>query len=117
MACVSVVRDLELIPMKRVSLNARWPRAFVAISLVLWLRGPASAQARPLPESEWNQATQLTLAQIMVGEADWHEPDHVAIAYVLARRWQQYRQRHPISFRRYIRLYSSTMKVDTERAR
>lgn len=86
--------------------------------MLLLVTAPALADKRPIPASEWDEATRLTLAQVMVGEADWHEPDHVAIAFVLARRWQQYRQAHPtVSFRRYIQLYSSTMKVDTERAR
>ena len=78
----------------------------------------ASADARPVPAGQWDTGTQLTLAQVMVGEADWHEPDHIAIAYVLTRRWQHHRRaRGPITFKHYMQLYSSTMKVDTERAR
>ncbi len=92
--------------------------ALRAVAIVLALRAPVSADECPIPSSEWNEATQLTLAQVMVGEADWHEPDHIAIAYVLARRWLQYREkRGTISFRRYMQLYSAAMKVDTERAR
>jgi hypothetical protein len=88
------------------------------IVCVLLFGAPAFAHRRPLPDAEWNEATRLTLAQVMVGEADWHEPDHVAIAFVLLRRWQQFQQsRGPTSFQRYMQLYSSTMKVDTERAR
>ena len=53
----------------------------------------------------------------MVGEADWHEPDHVAIAHVLARRWRIHQQnREPISFDRYIHLYSAALKRDSERS-
>ena len=90
----------------------------VALATVLTVSVPAQAERRPLPESEWDEATRLTLAQIMVGEADWHEPDQIAIAFVLARRWQQYQQgKGPISFQRYIKLYSSTMKVSTPRAK
>lgn len=93
-------------------------KRLVAIVFVLLLNTEAFAQGKPVPEAEWNEATRLTLAQVMVGEADWNEPDHVAIAYVLLRRWQQFHQaRGPISFQRYMQLYSSTMKVDTERAR
>ncbi|HVZ37345.1 MAG TPA: hypothetical protein VG963_33215 [Polyangiaceae bacterium] len=92
--------------------------ALLALAVALGIRLPAAADGRPIPSSEWNEATQLTLAQVMVGEADWSEPDHVAIAFVLARRWQQYRdKRGHISFRRYMQLYSSAMKVETERAR
>jgi hypothetical protein len=82
------------------------------------LSAPAFAENRPVSAKDWNQETQLTLAQVMVGEADWHEPDHIAIAFVLARRWQQWQQaKGPISFRGYMSLYSSTMKVDSERAK
>jgi hypothetical protein len=89
-----------------------------ALATILSVSVPALAERRPLPDSEWDEATRLTLAQVMVGEADWHEPDHVAIAFVLARRWQQFAQaRGPISFQRYIQLYSSTMKVSTPRAK
>lgn len=90
----------------------------VAVVTVLAISVPAYADRRPLPESEWNEETRLTLAQVMVGEADWHEPDHIAIAFVLARRWGLWQQgKGPISFQRYIQLYSSTMKVDTVRAK
>jgi hypothetical protein len=90
----------------------------ITVIAVLSMSLPAYAERRPLPESEWNDETRLTLAQVMVGEADWHEPDHIAIAFVLARRWVQYQQgKGPISFQRYIQLYSSTMKVGTTRAK
>lgn len=89
--------------------------AIVSVGL---LSAPAFAHRRPVPDAEWDEATRLTLAQVMVGEADWHEPDHVAIAFVLARRWQQFQHaKGPVSFQRYMQLYSSTMKVDTPRAR
>ncbi|HEY6879542.1 MAG TPA: hypothetical protein VI299_16060 [Polyangiales bacterium] len=92
-------------------------RAF-ALATTLLLTVPALAHGRPVPESDWDEATKLKLAQIMVGEADWHEPDHVAIAYVLARRWPQFQQMHgPISFAWYIGMYSSVMKVDSKRTR
>lgn len=85
---------------------------------VLALSAPVFAQGPLVPADQWDEATRLTLAQVMVGEADWHEPDHIAIAFVLVRRWQQFRRaREPVSFQRYMQLYSSTMKVDTARAR
>jgi hypothetical protein len=77
----------------------------------------AQANPRPLPAGEWDQGTRLTLAQVMVGEADWNEPDHVAIAWVLARRWQRARLKSTVSFQDYMQRYSSPMKVDSERAR
>ena len=91
---------------------------FLALTLSLCISAPAAAERRPVPAAEWNEETQLTLAQVMVGEADWHEPDHIAIAFVLARRWQQYQQAHESSsFQHYMQLYSSTMKVESERTR
>lgn len=93
-------------------------KRIASIAAVLLGAATASADARPVPASQWDTGTQLTLAQVMVGEADWHEPDHIAIAYVLMRRWEHHRRaRGPITFKRYMQLYSSTMKVDTERAR
>jgi hypothetical protein len=98
--------------------RASKPVSVLALLSVLSLSTPVQAERHPLPDSEWNDETRLTLAQVMVGEADWHEPDHVAIAFVLARRWAQFQQaRGPISFQRYIQLYSSTMKVSTPRAK
>lgn len=92
--------------------------ALLAIALSCSIAAPAAADRSPVPAAEWNLETRLTLAQVMVGEADWNEPDHVAIAFVLARRWRQYEHAHgPIAFQRYMQLYSSTMKVETERAR
>lgn len=77
------------------------------------LYAPCSALAErlPVPESELDEETKLTLAQAMVGEADWYEPDHVAIAFVLARRWPLYRDnRQSVTFKQYISLYSSTLR-------
>jgi hypothetical protein len=49
----------------------------------------------------------------MVGEADWHEPDHIAIAFVLAKRWPLYRAHHQdATFDQYIALYSSPLRRD-----
>ena len=48
----------------------------------------------PLPETQWTRAAHLWLARAMIAEAGWEaERDHVAIAYVLARRWRRIRQR------------------------
>jgi hypothetical protein len=63
-------------------------------ALLLW---SSSAQARaPLPDSQWNSQTHVWLARAMVAEAGWlAERDHVAIAYVLARRWRNMSERWP----------------------
>src|SRR3954468_9786734 len=89
----------------------------IAMLSVLLFTVPAFAYGRPLiPESEWNDETRLQLARAMVGEADWHEPDHVAIAFVLAKRWRIHQlNRGPITFQRYIELYSASLRGDTNR--
>src|SRR3954468_19184117 len=86
----------------------------IAMLSVLLFTVPAFAYGRPLiPESEWNDETRLQLARAMVGEADWHEPDHVAIAFVLAKRWPLYRAHHQdASFQQYIALYSAPLRRD-----
>lgn len=93
-------------------------RTTVSFLLILLLAAPALAYMKPpLPAEEWDESTQLTLAQAMVGEADWHEPDHVAIAFVLARRWHMHQaHRQPISFQRYISLYSASLRNGSERS-
>jgi hypothetical protein len=89
----------------------------IAVLMILFVAAPAFAYRRPLPGVEWDDETRLTLARAMVGEADWHEPDHVAIAHVLARRWRIHQQnREPIPFARYVELYSASLRGDTERA-
>lgn len=83
----------------------------------LFLVSAASAQS-PIPAEQWTQETKRTLAQAMVGEADWHTPDHVALAWVLAKRWDLYRRnRKPIEFSAYIRMYSAPLKTRSRRAR
>lgn len=90
----------------------------VAMLSVLLMAAPAFAYGRaPLPASEWTDSTQLMLARAMVGEADWHEPDHVAIAWVLARRWHTHQlNREHVSFERFIERYSAAMRSDSERS-
>jgi hypothetical protein len=94
--------------MKRTSL--------IAISFgALLLSATAQAYTRPLlaPSGQLDEATKLTLARAMVGEADWHEPDHIAIAFVLAKRWPLYRNHHQeATFQQYIELYSSPLRRD-----
>lgn len=90
---------------------------FVAMLGVLLMAAPAFAYRRPLPDVEWDENMRITLARAMVGEADWHEPDHIAIAYVLARRWRIHNQnREPVTFERYIELYSASLRSDSERS-
>lgn len=93
-------------------------RTTVSFLLICLMATPAFAYRKPpLPTDEWDESTQLTLARAMVGEADWHEPDHVAIAFVLARRWRMHSaNREPITFQRYISLYSASLRSESDRS-
>lgn len=80
----------------------------------------ATALARPpVPAEFWDREAKLTLAQALVGEADWHRPDHEAIAHVLVKRWRAFRRNRPssIPFTDFVRLYSSPLKTGEARAR
>lgn len=68
----------------------------VILAICLLVASVAFARNRPLPEEQWNDVTHVWLARAMVAEAGWTaERDHVAIAYVLARRWRQLHRRFP----------------------
>ncbi len=89
----------------------------ITILSVLLAAAPALAYRQPVPGEQWDEATQHTLARAMVGEADWHEPDHIAIAFVLARRFRIHQlNRDPLSFQRYIELYSASLRSDSPRS-
>lgn len=103
-------------------------RKTLSFLLILSTATPAFAARRPpVPSEEWDESTQLTLARAMVGEADWHEPDHVAIAFVLARRWRIHLARASarkdqaeqasLSFQRYISLYSAPLRSISPRTK
>lgn len=49
-----------------------------------------------IPNEQFDLSARLWLARAMVGEAGWlAENDHIAIAYVLKRRWETMRERWP----------------------
>ena len=49
-----------------------------------------------ISDREWHKSAKLWIARAMVSEAGWDETrDHIAIAYVLYRRWQQVRRKYP----------------------
>ena len=66
----------------------------------------------PIPADEWDEETQLVLAQTLVGEAEWHKVDYAPIAFVLARRWYTYNRNHEedVSFQKFIKMYSALWK-------
>jgi len=64
----------------------------------------------------------LHLAQVLVGEADWRKADHIAIAWVLAKRWKVYQRNAKYDpatqdFSWFIMTYSTTMKIGKTRAK
>ena len=74
--------------------------AFVLIGA--WLSHCSSTVAagspplRPVPAQQWTPDAHVWLARGMVAEAGWlNDRDHVAIAYVLARRWKRVTERYP----------------------
>lgn len=70
--------------------------AVLGVALIECDPVPALARAPLLPDDQWSPVTQVWLARAMVGEAGWKsERDHVAIAYVLERRWRSMRRRWP----------------------
>jgi hypothetical protein len=71
-------------------------RTYIATGVLLLATSTASAQSRPIPESQWTRDTHIWLARAMVAEAGWKaERDHIAIAYVLARRWRRLTENWP----------------------
>ena len=49
-----------------------------------------------MTDREWTESVKVWVARAMVSEAGWDETqDHIAIAYVLHRRWMQVKKRHP----------------------
>lgn len=49
-----------------------------------------------IPDRHWNESLQVWIARAMVSEAGWEENrDHIAIAYVLYRRWIQAKKKYP----------------------
>jgi hypothetical protein len=90
--------------------------AVVAATLLV----TSTALARPpVPAEFWDREAKLTLAQALVGEADWHRPDHEAIAHVLVKRWRAFRRNRPssIPFTDFVKLYSAPLKTKEARAR
>ena len=72
-------------------------KKFITTGVVLLATSSAAAQHRPpIPKSQWTPSTQVWLSRAMVAEAGWHATnDHIAIAYVLARRWRRLAERWP----------------------
>jgi hypothetical protein len=69
----------------------------VAITATLAVPGTAGDNEEYLiPDADWDEDVKVWLARAMVSEAGWEETDdHVAVAYVLHRRWQLARKQFP----------------------
>ena len=84
---------------------------FIA-ALGLGSEGASGAESETLPliaDRDWSSKSQLWLARAFISESDWYaERDHIAIAYVIYRRWKLIRRdykRYP--FVEVIRQYCS----------
>jgi hypothetical protein len=76
------------------------------VSFSLLLASFSRAQVEQLPDSEWSEEVKLLTAQAMLAEAGFQSrADHVAIAYVLARRYRLVK--HSYSFAKMLRAYCS----------
>ncbi|MDD9934309.1 MAG: hypothetical protein OXT09_11940 [Myxococcales bacterium] len=70
--------------------------SFLVIATAVQPQVAMASRRPPVPAEQWDPQVQLWLARAMVAEAGWlHERDHVAIAYVLARRWKRVTERYP----------------------
>ena len=71
----------------------------------------------PLPAVQLSADARVTLARALVGEADWNTPDHIAIAWVLAKRWKFAEHARPgsASFSQVIRSYAAPLKTKSDR--
>lgn len=85
-----------------------------AVAVLAGIGSAASASASPIPASYWTDEAKLTLARAWVGEADWNAPDHVAIGWVLSKRWKIYNRTRPeakrIRFEGFVGMYCSPLK-------
>lgn len=75
-------------------------RKYIVTGAVLFATSTAAAEppapAPPIPAHQWDAETEVWLARAMVAEAGWDaEHDHIAIAYVLAKRWRKAVERWP----------------------
>jgi hypothetical protein len=87
----------------------------ILFALILAVAG--TAQAEVLPAEQWNDEVALWLARAMVSEADWHTPDHVAIAWVLKRRWEAASKDKYPTFLDMVKQYCAGMRGKTRTSR
>lgn len=87
----------------------------VVLALII-LFGGAKIEAKEkkysmIPAEQFDLSTRLWLARAMVGEAGWlARRDHIAIAYVLKRRWKTMRKRwSQIRFKTVVLSYSKAL--------
>lgn len=97
-------------------------RAMRAVAIILaGMGGAATASANPIPFPYWTEAAKVTLARAWVGEADWNRSDHIAIGWVLSKRWKIYNrvrdEQNRIRFEEFVRMYSAPLKGQRLRQR
>lgn len=84
---------------------------FLRISLFCCFIGialPVAAKAGLIPAKQWTPQVRVDLAKAMVAEGGWESKrDHIAIAYVIARRWWQMSAQRPnLQFRTVLLQYA-----------
>lgn len=83
----------------------------VLVMIIMLATSSASAESL-LPKEQWTPNAKLWLSRAMIAEAGWESTrDHIAIAYVLARRWRTMVKRFPrMRFVDVIRFYCSGLE-------
>lgn len=79
-----------------------------------------SRSMRPVPKEQWTPQARLWLARAMVAEAGFlNRTDHVALAWVLAKRWKRLRERRDPSlpFVKVVRAYCAGLGDTAARSR
>lgn len=84
----------------------------LVVALTLLVASAASAHAL-LPPEQWTPQARIALGQAWVAEADWDaDTDHLAISYVLLRRWNDIHERFPaVAFSTVVRAYCSGLEL------
>lgn len=92
-----------------------------ALAVLAGMGSAATASASPVPLDNWTQEAKLVLARAWVGEADWNAADHIAIGWVLAKRWKMYNRTREepkrVRFTRFVGMYCSPLKGHSVRQR
>jgi len=87
------------------------------ITFIIILFWNTNAKANNLPSEQWTHQTHIWLSRAFVAEAGWDSKrDHIAIAYVIKRRWNRMKKRWDmIRFLDVVRNYCSGLGLQLTR--